>query len=292
MKKIIILLTFIGLFFLYACAPKTQVDTMEERLAKLETELNYQIEEFGAKKQATERSFREKSAETRAGIDKLQSEIQKLTGKVEELEYKLSQFSAIADQNQKLLAGYSQPPSPGGDATQIPSGQQSESVSESPGQSREQKSVSGASRSSSDDTQTEVSADAGSSSDETVQKEDLYDSSKKLFDTSKFKEARTGFQKFLKANPKSPKASSAQFWIAETYYRENSFDQAALEYENLIKKYPKSPKVPTAYLKQAYAFDRAGEKSVAKDILKDLVKKFPGTKEAEIAAKKLNGMKK
>lgn len=286
MKKIFILLTFINLFFLYACAPKTQVDTMEERLAKLETDLNYQIEEFGAKKQATERSFREKSAETRAGIDKLQSEIQKLTGKVEELEYKLSQFSTIADQNQKLLAGYSQPPSPGGDAVQSTSGQQSEPVSESPGQSQEQKSVSGASRSSSDDTQTEAPAD------EAVQKEDLYDSSKKLFDSSKFKEARAGFQKFLKTNPKSSKASSAQFWIAETYYRENSFDQAALEYENLIKKYPKSPKAATAYLKQAYAFDRAGEKAVAKDILKDLVKKFPDTKEAEIAAKKLNGMKK
>ena len=260
---------------------------MEERLAKLETDFNYQIEDFGAKKQATERSFREKSAETRVNMDKLQNEIQRLTGKVEELEHKLSQFSTIADQNQKLLSGYSQPS--GNDSDQSVSRQQTGIDSTAgPGQPQEQNNVSEASRSSSDEAQAEVSGDA----DDAPQKEDLYDSSKKLFDEKRFKDSRAGFQKFLKANPKSPKASSAQFWIAETYYREQSFDQAALEYENLIKKYPKSNKVSAAYLKQAYSFDRAGEKAVAKDILKDLVKKFPGTKEAEIATKKLNGMKK
>lgn len=260
---------------------------MEERLAKLETDFNYQIEDLGAKKQATERSFREKSAETRVNMDKLQNEIQRLTGKVEELEHKLSQFSTIADQNQKLLSGYSQPS--GNDSDQSVSRQQTGiDPTAGPGQPQEQNNVPEVSRSSSDEVQAEVSGD----SDDGTQKEDLYDSSKKLFDEKKFKDARTGFQKFLKVNPKSPKASSAQFWIAETYYREQSFDQAALEYENLIKKYPKSNKVSAAYLKQAYSFDRAGEKAVAKDILKDLVKKFPGTKEAEIATKKLNGMKK
>lgn len=278
MKKNIFLLSFLILFVLSGCASKTEVNNIEERLAKLETDLNYQVEELGAKKQETERSFREKSAETKVNLDRLQTEIQRLTGKVEELEYKLSQFSSLADQNQKLLAGYNQPAD--ADQAQGEAGQQVDPNSATGlGQPQDQASAPEASKPSAD-------AEAGS------QKEDIYDSSKKNFDSGKFKEARSGFEKFLKAEPKSAKAASAQFWIGECYYREQWFEKAVLEYQKVIEKFPKSNKTPSAYLKQAYAFERLGEKATAKDVLKELVKKYPSAKESEIAAKKLKGMTK
>lgn len=281
MKNYTILLTFTLLLSFQGCASKTQVNNMEERLAKLESDLNYQIEEFGTKKQESERSFREKNAETRVNLDKLQTEIQRLTGKVEELEHKLSQFNSISDQNQKLLAGYNQPAG----ADQQNAGQQVDQNSAT-GLGQPQGQPSAGDEASKSATKKQSSASA----QEETQGDDLYDQSKKLFDESNFKEARAGFQKFIKANPKSPKASSAQFWIGDSYYREQEFEKAALEYENVIKKYPKSNKAPAAYLKQAYAFERVGEKATAQDVLKELVKKYPDSKEAEIAAKKIKGM--
>lgn len=274
-------MTLITLFFFYGCASKTEVNNMEERLAKLESDLNFQIEDFGSKKQETERSFREKNAEARVSFDKLQTEIQRLTGKVEELEYKLSQFNSLAEQNQKLLSGYNQPA--GGEPTQGNTGQQvDQNQATGLGQPQEQQNAG-----------TEASkpskSDAGEQGGD-GQKEDLYESSKKLFDESKFKEARAGFQKFLKANPKSPKAASAQFWVGDSYYREQEYEKAALEYEAVIKKYPKSNKTPAAYLKQAYAFEKVGEAATAKDVLKELVNKFQDSKEAAIAAKKIKSM--
>lgn len=281
MKKNIYLLPVLTMLIMSGCASKTSVDNIEERLAKLETDLNYQVEELGAKKQETERTFREKSAETKVGIDRLQTEIQRITGRLEELEYKLSQFSALAEQNQKLLSGYNQVPgaqAAGSEQAQGDTAQQTDPNSATGlGQPQEQASATDASK---------------PSADSEDQKEDIYDSSKKSFDGGQFKEARTGFEKFLKSNPKSPKAPSAQFWIGECFYREQWFEKAVLEYQKVIEKFPKSNKAPSAYLKQAYAFERLGEKATAKDVLKELVKKYPGTKESEIAAKKIKGMAK
>lgn len=278
MKNIITLLTFCTLFLLHGCASKTEVNNMEERLAKLESDLNYQIEDLGAKKQETERNFRAKSAETRVTLDKLQTEIQRLTGKVEELEYKLSQFSSLADQNQKLLSGYNQPVS--GDTAQANTGQQVDQNSVTGlGQPQDQQNAAN-----------DASKPAKTSPAEQPEGPDLYDSSKKMFDEGKFKESRAGFQKFIKAEPKSPKAASAQYWIADSYYKEQEYEKAALEYETIIKKYPKNNKAPAAYLKQAYAFEKVGEKATALDVLKELVKKYPDSKEAEIASKKIKSM--
>ena len=57
MKKNIYLLPVLTMLIMSGCASKTSVDNIEERLAKLETDLNYQVEELGAKKQETERTF-------------------------------------------------------------------------------------------------------------------------------------------------------------------------------------------------------------------------------------------
>lgn len=88
---------------------------MEERLAKLESDLNYQIEDLGAKKQETERNFERKALKRElAAVNR--REIQRSVCSKVGLEYKLSQFSSLADQNQKLLSGYNRPVS--GDTAQ------------------------------------------------------------------------------------------------------------------------------------------------------------------------------
>ena len=40
----------------------------------------------------------------------------------------------------------------------------------------------------------------------------------------------------LKRFPQSDQADNAQFWIGETYYRENWYEKAILEYQKVIEK--------------------------------------------------------
>ena len=87
-------------------------------------------------------------------------------------------------------------------------------------------------------------------------------------------------------------SDNAQFWIAESYYKEGNYEDAILSYENLIKKFPKSDKVPGAMLKQAFAFRALGDLNTTRVILSTLKERFPDSKEAEIATKKLKEIEK
>ncbi|GAB6907875.1 conserved hypothetical protein [Desulfosarcina cetonica] len=119
---------------------------------------------------------------------------------------------------------------------------------------------------------------------------ELYVAAKREFDQGNMTAARNGFAKLLKAYPKSQQADNAQFWIAETYYREKWYEKAILEYQKVIENYAKGNKVPAAMLKQAYAFVNIGEANNARLILKEIIANYPGTSEAESAKKKLDAM--
>ncbi len=121
---------------------------------------------------------------------------------------------------------------------------------------------------------------------------EIYQEALKTLETGKTQEAREKFQAFLKKFPGSDLADNAQFWIAESYYKEGNYEDAILAYETLIKKYPESNKVAGAMLKQAYAFLELKDTSTSKVILSRLIERFPDSKEAELAKKKLESLKK
>jgi len=116
---------------------------------------------------------------------------------------------------------------------------------------------------------------------------ELYETAKQAFDNGDFEASRDGFEKFLKRYSKSGQADNAQFWIGEIYYREKWYEKSILEYQKVVEKYPKGNKVPAALLKQGFAFLNLGDKANSRLILKELVRKYPGSKEAQIAGKKL-----
>ncbi len=116
----------------------------------------------------------------------------------------------------------------------------------------------------------------------------LYAAAKGMFDKGEMETARSMFTQFLDKYGKSPNADNAQFWIGETYYRENWFEKAILEYQEVIESYPKGNKVPSALLKQGFAFLKLGNRLNCQILLKDIIERFPNTPEAEIASKKLS----
>jgi tol-pal system protein YbgF len=99
--------------------------------------------------------------------------------------------------------------------------------------------------------------------------------------------ARETFKSFISKNPKSPKISDAQFYIAESYFSEKYYEKAILEYQVVIAKYTKSAKRPASLYKQALAFEKIGDSANAKARYKDVVTLYPSSPEAKLARTKL-----
>lgn len=123
-------------------------------------------------------------------------------------------------------------------------------------------------------------------------KKAIYDAAYNAFEKGQYKEAREKFEAFIKEFPQDELSDNAQFWIAETYYREEDFENAILAYEKVLKKYPKSKKVPGALLKQGFAFIELGDNKTGKVILEKLMESYPGSKQAELAKKKIEEIEK
>jgi len=119
-----------------------------------------------------------------------------------------------------------------------------------------------------------------------------YDAAYQLFKDKKYKESRTKFETFLKEYPKSELADNAQFWIAESYYTDKDFESAILSYETLLKKYPNSDKASGGMLKQGLAFIEIGDLKTGRIILHKLIEKYAGSKDAEMAKKKIAELEK
>ena len=103
----------------------------------------------------------------------------------------------------------------------------------------------------------------------------------------KYKDAREQFELFISNYPNSSKAPDAQYWIAETYYREGNFEEAILEFQGFIEAYPLDSKVPLAYLKQGLSLINIGRKEEARIFLQTLIDKYPQSEEAKVAQEKL-----
>lgn len=92
--------------------------------------------------------------------------------------------------------------------------------------------------------------------------------------------AREIFTKFLEQYPQHDLAANAYYWTGETYYSEKNFEPAILAFQEVIKNFPTKEKVPAAMLKQAMAFNAINDQKSAKYVLKKLVETFPKSDEA------------
>lgn len=120
---------------------------------------------------------------------------------------------------------------------------------------------------------------------------ELYETSMSFFRGGRFEQAMDGFKNFLKEYPKSDRADNAQFWIGECYMSLRQYEQAILAYQEVIKKFPKGNKVPNAMLRQAVAFLEIKDKTSSRLLLKKIIKQFPKSSEAKIAQTKLKAIK-
>lgn len=256
----------VGIALMAGCATRQDVITLDSRTITLEKkyadlEKRYiatreDLSSFGADRDEKYQSFSDYKAEMRAEFQRFRRELQLLGGRVDEGDHRLNQH--VADMAARLDA-YD---------LRLAKVEKYLDFQTGTGSAAGGAKVAGA--------KTKQSGDI-----------DLYAQGKKAVENEDYSGARVAFESLLKKFPQSDQADNAQFWIGETYYRENWFEKAILEYQKVIENFPKGNKVPAALLKQGMAFIQLGDNENARLIFKDLIDRYPRSSESKIAAQKL-----
>ena len=108
-----------------------------------------------------------------------------------------------------------------------------------------------------------------------VAEQRAYDAALDLFKRGDYQGAITGFGSFIKTYPRSPLASSAQFWIGNAQYARRDYRGSIVTQRQLLKDYPDSSKAPDALLNIASAQADMGDNAAARRTLEELIAKYP-----------------
>jgi tol-pal system protein YbgF len=90
-----------------------------------------------------------------------------------------------------------------------------------------------------------------------------------------FSLAQQAFQDFLKKYPTDPMASEAQFWLGESYFQGKNYQPAAEAFVTMTKKFPTSPKQPDTLLRLGQSLAALQQRDLACVTLAEVGKKFP-----------------
>lgn len=104
------------------------------------------------------------------------------------------------------------------------------------------------------------------------------------------KEANLALRQFMVAFPESSLQDNAQYWLAETYYKEKDYRTALREFQTVVEKFPQSRKIPDALLKIGYCNYELKRWADARRALSAVVKDYPETTAARLAGQRLDAM--
>lgn len=90
--------------------------------------------------------------------------------------------------------------------------------------------------------------------------------------------AQTGFQDFLRKNPRDALAPDALFWLGEAHYMQKNYKDAADAFDLVTSSYGSSAKAPEAQVRRAAALVQLGRKDEACTALRQLNTKYPNAR--------------
>jgi tol-pal system protein YbgF len=108
-----------------------------------------------------------------------------------------------------------------------------------------------------------------------------------LLKASKYTDAITAFQQFLKNYPQSSLADNGQYWLGESFYVTRDFQNAAAAFQTVLDRWPDSRKAPDALLKLGYTQAELQHTAQARATLSSVATRFPGSDAANLAAARL-----
>lgn len=100
-----------------------------------------------------------------------------------------------------------------------------------------------------------------------------------------------GFQNFVRQYPGSGLIPQAIYWTGESYYNKRSYNKAIEQFELVLRDYPKSEKAPNALLKEGFAYLEMGDRIKGRLFLKKVIENFPNSNESNLAKDKLASLR-
>ena len=122
---------------------------------------------------------------------------------------------------------------------------------------------------------------------EGIAEQRAYDSALDQFKRGDYAGAVTGFNGFLKAYPRSPLASSAQYWVGNAQYARRDYKDSIATQRQLLKEFPDSSKAPDALLNIGSAQADMGDNAAARRTLEELISRYPKSDAATRARQRL-----
>jgi tol-pal system protein YbgF len=120
-----------------------------------------------------------------------------------------------------------------------------------------------------------------------VSQQRMFDNTMDDYTAGRFDLAIQGFQSFIQAFPRSPRAAEAQLNIGHSYYNQSKWREAADAFQKVITDYPQSPSVSEAYFKLGASYERMNQIDAAKKAYDTVLKDYPNTVEANLARQAL-----
>jgi len=256
-----------------------RLDSLEKQTGTLQRDVNVMSGEVKSKvgllekeMESSSQPMRRYQADLGARLDKMQLDVQNLTGRFEEGKYfaektfeATKNYQARLEELEKHVAALSK----------VPEGKEKKPW---PVKGEEEKPP-------------VIAAPAvppkEASKKPVASPDEAYKMAYNLYSKGNIEEAQREFKRFLEVYPKSKYAENAHFWLGECYFSQKKYEDAILEYDEVIKKYPKGNKVPDALYRQGMAFLEMKDTTNAKLILREVIRRFPQTDQATRARKKL-----
>ncbi|MGE5246323.1 MAG: tetratricopeptide repeat protein [Betaproteobacteria bacterium] len=118
----------------------------------------------------------------------------------------------------------------------------------------------------------------------------LYDMAWADYTAGQWDLAVQGFEQYIRAFPKSDKASDAQVKIGNSYMMDNKYDKAVEAYDMAIRTYPTGSAIPEAYFRKGVALRHLGKLDEARQALEYVVKNYPDSDAGHLARQQLDQM--
>ena len=271
-------------------------DDLQQQISTLSAETRTKIGFFEKELQTSSQPMRRYQADLGARLDKLQMDVQNLTGRFEESKYFAQKtfgetktlkesYQGKLDDLDKRISALNKSREEYEKKIAAPESKTAKVGEEGEG---EKASVAPPAKVEPSKAQPEARKEPEKLGKKPVPgPEEAYNKAAELFKKGDIAGAKAGFKRFLEVYPKSKLAENAHYWLGECYFSEKKYDEAILEFDEVIKNYPKGNKVPDALFRQGMAFLEMNDTTNAKLIFKEVIKRFPKSDQAKRAAKKI-----
>lgn len=107
----------------------------------------------------------------------------------------------------------------------------------------------------------------------------------------RYAESARRFQSFIDRYPDSTLTANAYYWLGESYYVTQNYEIAEQSFRTLLQRYPDSQKAADALLKTGYAQYEMKQWDQAEATLKQVLQQYPDTTVARLAEGRLRALR-